>query len=412
MLSAFARHKIIDDPVDAPRYAPAGIGPIVFVMITYVVTTLLQGLFGSIPINRLIGFSLIALLTYEWVSTRKSHLSYMVALGFIALSLRSMTVMVNASQEASDWVYLGSTLLILALVASRFSREAVHWALYRHRGYISLVVMGSSLLLLGLLITRTGYVYAWGEEPYFKGLCNSEHTLASICTLLLVLIVFLARTGTSHGFCVASSAVVLYALFETGARTYLIPASICILFLIDGLVERKWAKNVLVVFIFFLCAVVFAGSGMASKFDFVQSNVWTDSLLNAFTNGRDEIWMTDLVAWAESGVSGLLLGNSFSAIYNLNMSELSLAIWAHNDLVMVLFGAGLIGFGLYAGVLIHLLKTMRSTLQTGGFLLLSVFVLFPLLLNGFFPYQHLVYAFALLYTVCSCSTTLGKALDD
>lgn len=412
MLSAFARYKLIDDSVDVPCCVPAGIGPIVFVMITYVVTTLLQGLFGSVPINRLIGFSLIALLTYEWASTRKSHLSYLVALGFIVLSLRSMTIMVNASQEASDWVYLGSTLLVLGLVTSRPSREGVRSALYRHRGYISLVVTGSALLLLGLLITRTGYVYAWGEEPYFRGLCNSEHTLASICTLLLVLIVFLARTGTSRGICAASSAVVLYALFETGARTYLIPASICILFLIDGLVERKWVKNVLVVLIFFLCAVVFVGSGMASKFDFVQSNVWTDSLLNAFTNGRDEIWMTDLAAWTDSGLSGLLFGNSFSAIYELNMAKLSLAIWAHNDLVMVLFGAGLIGFGLYAGVLLYLLKTMRSTLQTAGFLLLSVFVLFPLLLNGFFPYQHLVYAFALLYVVCSCSTTTGKALND
>lgn len=412
MLSASARDKIFDDPVDAPRNVPAGIGAIVVVMITYVITTLLQGLFGSIPINRLIGFSLIVLLAYEWASARKSHVSYVVALGFMVLSLRSVAVMVNASQEVSDWVYLGSTLLILGLVCSKSSREGVRRALYRYRRYISFIVMGSILLLLGLLVTHTGYVSAWGEEPYFKGLCNSEHTLASICTLLLVLIVFLARTGASRGMCVVSSAIVLYALLETGARTYLIPASICILFLIDGLVEHKWAKGVLVILVFFLCAITFAGSGMASKFAFVQTNVWTDSLLNAFTNGRDEIWMTDLAAWADSGPLGLLMGNSFSAIYKLNMTKLSLTIWAHNDLIMVLFGAGLIGFALYVGVLIHLFKTMRGTLQADNFLLLSLFVLFPLLLNGFFPYQHLVYAFALLYTVCSCSTTLEKALDD
>lgn len=412
MLSASIRPKCIDTSVDNSLQVPAGIGAIVIVMITYVITTLLQGLFGSIPINRLIGFSLIALLAYEWAATRKSHISYLVALGFIVLSLRSATVMVNTSQEVSDWVYLASTLFILGLVTSASSREGVRQALYLYRRYVIFVVMASVLLLIGLLITRTGYVSAWGEEPYFKGLCNSEHTLASICTLLLVLIVFLARTGASRGICIVSSAVVLYALLETGARTYLIPASICLFFLIDGLVEHKWAKGVLVVLVFFLGAVAFTGSGMASKFDFVQSNVWTDSLLNAFTNGRDEIWMTDLEAWFNSGPLGLLMGNSFSAIYKLNMAKLSLTIWAHNDFVMVLFGAGLIGLGLYAGVLLYLFKTMRESLRLGDSLLIAVFVLFPLLLNGFFPYQHLVYAFALLYAVCSSSTTYGKAIDD
>lgn len=411
MLSTSARAKLIDAPADDSYQMPVGIGAIVVVMVTYVITTLLQGLFGSIPINRLIGFSLIALLAYEWAVTRKSHVSYVIALGFIVLSLRSVTVMVNASQEISDWVYLASTLLILGLVTSASSREGVRRALDRYRRYIFFVVMGSILLLLGLLITRTGYVSAWGEEPYFKGLCNSEHTLASICTLLLVLIVFLARTGVSRGACVAFSAVVLYALLETGARTYLIPASICMLFLIDGLVERRWAKYASVALVFFLCAVAFADSGMASKFDFVRSNVWTDSLINAFTNGRDEIWKTDLAAWADSGSLGLLMGNSFSAIYQLNMAELSLTIWAHNDFIMVLFGTGLIGLGLYAGILIYLFKTMRDTLRAGAFILLAAFVLFPLLFNGFFPYQHLVYAFALLYTVCSSSTTFGEAID-
>ena len=411
MLSAFIWPKRIDASADDSLQVPAGIGAIAIVMITYVITTLLQGVFGSIPINRLIGFSLIALLAYEWAATRKSHISYLVALGFIVLSLHSVTVMVDASQEVSDWVYLASTLFILGLVASAPSRKGVCRALHLYRRYVLFVVMASVLLLTGLLITRTGYVSAWGEEPYFKGLCNSEHTLASICTLLLVLIVFLARTGASRGICIVSSAVVLFALLETGARTYLIPASICLLFLIDGFVEHKWAKGILVVSVFFLGAVAFTGSGMASKFDFVQSNVWTDSLLNAFTNGRDEIWMTDLAAWSNSGPLGLLMGNSFSAIYKLNMAKLSLTIWAHNDFVMVLFGAGLIGLGLYAGVLFYLFKTMRESLRLGDFLLIAAFVLFPLLLNGFFPYQHLVYAFALLYAVCSNSTTHGKAID-
>lgn len=81
MLGTSVRAKLIDVPVDGLRQAPAGICAIVIVMITYAITTLLQGLFGSIPINRLVGFSLMALLAYEWAATRNRMLHMWWLLG-------------------------------------------------------------------------------------------------------------------------------------------------------------------------------------------------------------------------------------------------------------------------------------------------------------------------------------------
>lgn len=384
--------------------------PIVLTVVTYVVTTLLQGLLGSIPINKILGFVLVALLVYEWISSRRSHLSYLALLSFILLSLHSVLVMANFSQELADLVYLASTMLMISLICSPMFRASIYTALNQYRPFISAVVIFSSLLLFGLLVTGTGYVVAWGEEPYFKGLCNTEHTLASICTLLLVLLIFLVRTSGSKAVYSACALVVLFAILETGARTFLVPALICSLLLIDNLVTYKWTKVTLVVLVFVLGGAVFLGSGMANKFEFAGGNIYADSLLSAITNGRNEIWLTDILAWANSGPMGIVFGNSFSTIYELNNRVLSLSIWAHDDLVMLLYGFGLVGLFLYLACLCTLFRSMCASLGGGVVMLLMVFILFPMLLNGFFPYQHLVYAFVLLYAICSHMNVSRKGI--
>lgn len=396
---------------DAHSYPGSAIRLTVILMIAYVTTTMLQGLFGTLPVNRLVGFALVVLLAYEWISSKKSHLAYLVLCCFIILALRSLSVASDISQEIADWVYLASTLLILALIGSADRRLQVYSALLRYRSFIQITVAFAVLLLVGLLITRTGYVVAWGEEPYFKGLCNTEHTLASICILLLVLIVFLSRTGEALPFCVFASAVVLFALLETGARTYLVPGAICALLLIDGMVKHGWLKVILVLLLALIGGSVFMGSGMMNKFVFAQGNVYADSLLSAVTNGRNEIWLTDLLAWLQSGPIGLVIGSSFSRIYSVNEAALSLSIWAHNDFIMLLFGTGLIGLVLYSGCLAHVFKNMARSLGKRDFAILALFVLFPLFFNGFFPYQHLVFGSVFLFVICDCNNSVANVKE-
>lgn len=123
---------------------------------------------------------------------------------------------------------------------------------------------------------------------------------------------------------------------------------------------------------------------MANKFEFASGNIYADSLLSAITNGRNEIWLTDILACANSGSMGIAFGNAFSTIYELNKRALSLYIWAHDDLVMLLYGFGLTGLCLYLACLCTLFHSLFASLNKGAAVLLTVFILFPLLLNGFF----------------------------
>lgn len=383
---------------------------IVILVSTYVVTTLVQSAFGSVPINRLIGFLILALLGFEWAISKKSHLAYIAAMILGLIFLRSIAVSTSFSQELSEWVYLASTLLFISVIIPLQSRDDLYRALLKYRRYIVAVVVSSTLLLLILLVTRTGYVTAWGESPYFKGLCNTEHTLASICTLIMVLILLLSRTGKSKFLYFACMAVVMTAILETGARTYLIPAAICLIMMINEMSTKKWLRMLFYAVVAVAIVVAFSGTGMASKFEFAQGNVWADSMLSALTNGRNEIWATDLCGWASSDLPGVLLGNSFSQIYILNQKALSLYIWAHNDAIMVLYGSGLIGFMLYLSALLACAKAMYRSVSKGEFLLLLLFAGFPLVLNGFYQYQHLVYAFVVLFVIMSCGNRSGEVV--
>ena len=383
---------------------------IVILVSTYVVTTLVQSAFGSVPINRLIGFLILTLLGFEWAISKKSHVAYIVAMIFGLIFLRSIAVGASSSQEISEWVYLVSTLLFISVSIPLQSRVDLYRALLKYRRYIVAVVVSSTLLLLILLVTRTGYVTAWGESPYFKGLCNTEHTLASICTLILVFILFLSRTGKSKLLYCISMMVAMTAILETGARTYLIPAAICLILMINEMSMKKWLRMLFYAVVAVAIVVAFSGTGMASKFEFAQGNVWADSMLSALTNGRNEIWATDLCGWASSDLPGVLLGNSFSQIYILNQKALSLYIWAHNDAIMVLYGSGLIGFMLYLSALLACAKAMYRSVSKGEFLLLLLFAGFPLVLNGFYQYQHLVYAFVVLFVIMSCGNRSGEVV--
>ncbi|WP_204554538.1 hypothetical protein [Collinsella intestinalis] len=200
------------------------------------------------------------------------------------------------------------------------------------------------------------------------------------------------------------------AILETGARTYLIPAAICLILMINEMSMKKWLRMLFYAVAAVAIVVAFSGTGMASKFEFAQGNVWADSMLSALTNGRNEIWATDLCGWASSDLPGVLLGNSFSQIYILNQKALSLYIWAHNDAIMVLYGSGLIGFMLYLSALLACAKAMYRSVSKGEFLLLLLFAGFPLVLNGFYQYQHLVYAFVVLFVIMSCGNRSGEVV--
>lgn len=365
---------------------------------TFTITTLLQRLFGSFSINTIIG-GLIAVLVMGicFVRFRPRH-AYMMILSMICF-LSAMFQASSFSIEVREWIYYITTVFLMNLLSTDENLQQITRSLFRFRKIIRAIVNLTCVFLAVLLFRGIGYQEKWGEGRYFIGLCNEPHTMASVCCLLLALIVLYYRQFASRKLWYALIALIpTFAILQTGARVFLIPAAIYMVMVINDSVHHPITRFIiyalsLAAFVYFILQ-----SSMANKFLYALDTRWADSLLDAFTSGRSEIWATDINKYLSGNPLQLLVGSSFSQMYAVNNSILDLNIGSHNDIIGLLNGTGLIGAVQYLLILYPVFRKIHFSIQKRFDKILCMsYIILPLLLNGFYTYQHYVYSFFVLF---------------
>ncbi|MDO4590655.1 MAG: hypothetical protein Q4B35_04600 [Slackia sp.] len=367
----------------------------------FMLSSLTQSLYGSLPLNKAIGFGIAVVLLYWFASSALTHLRVLGALALGGVALMCLACGASIGQDMSDFVYLVTTVLVLLYASDARNRDAMLSCFDRHATLLGGVAFACALLLLGLLVTGTGYETSWGGERYFRGLASNEHALASSCCLLLTAALLYGQVR-AHGLLTAFVVLAAtLAILATGARTYLIPLVVVLLCFVRDVASWKWLRVVLYVAMTGAFVLLLLGSGMLEKFEFAFNNEFADSLLSAFTNGRNEIWAHDIGLFAQFDPVRMAFGGSFSQVYASNSQALDLYIWSHDDFVMLLCSAGLAGIVVYIASMASFFKGVARSASGLLVAALAVYVLGPALLNGFYPYQHLVYSavFFALYAV-------------
>lgn len=371
---------------------------LIIMIFTFTITTLIQRLLGSFPINTIIGgwiAFLTACICFMHFQLRQAYMIIlsMTCFFFAAFQASSFSI------EIREWIYYITTVLLLDILSKEDNLLRIERSLFRFYKTIRIIVNFTCLFLAVLLIRGIGYQKKWGEGSYFTGLCNEPHTMASVCCLLLALIVLYYKKFAKNRLWYAFIALIpTLAIFQTGARVFLIPAAIYMVMIINDSVHHPLARFVvyavsMITFVFFVLQ-----SSMANKFIYAFDTRWSDSLLDAFTSGRSEIWATDINKYLSGNFLQLLVGSSFSQMYAVNNLTLNLNIGAHNDIIGLLNGTGLIGATQYILVLCLLFRKIHLSLKNRWDKVLCIcYVLLPLLLNGFYTYQHYVYSFFVLF---------------
>lgn len=371
---------------------------LIITIFTFTITTLMQRLLGSFSINTIIGGGIAFLIICICFTHFQLRQAYMIILSmtcfFIALFQAS-----SFATEIREWIYYITTILLLDILSKEDNLVQIGRSLCRFYKIIRIIVNFTCLLLAVLLICGIGYQEKWGEGSYFIGLCNEPHTMASVCCLLLALIVLYYKKFAKNRLWYAFIALIpIFAIFQTGARVFLIPAAIYMVMIINDSVYHPLTRFViyavsLIAFVFFILQ-----SSMANKFIYAFDTRWSDSLLDTFTSGRSEIWATDINKYLSGNFFQLLVGSSFSQMYEVNNLMLNLNIGSHNDIIGLLNGTGLIGTTQYIFILCLLFRKIHLSLKNKWDKVLCIcYVLFPLLLNGFYTYQHYVYSFFVLF---------------
>ena len=369
----------------------------VFLIVVYLIAALVQALL-PFSVNRLIGAAIVAVLGYDFV-TNLTRGRIIASCLICILALAHVGIFsTDQIEEMEFYIYWVAALLTLIYIGSSDHVRSLQQVVLRNRTVLRLILIGIAVFTGALLASGVGYAASWGDSLYFVGFCNEEHTVASVCCLVMGLALLCMKAdGLRAPLAFVIIGVMTWALLETGARTFLVPAAVIWVVFVRNSIKWRWLRVSLYCFLGIAAIYVFMRSGMSTKFDYLSTIGTDNSLLNTITSGRIGYWETDLGAYFSNGPIVWLFGNSAASVYDLNYATFNMRIWAHNDFVMLLCSAGLIGAILYILALRIFFTGLAGRADKVSVALIALFVLFPALINGFYSYQHLLYASVILF---------------
>ena len=112
------------------------------------------------------------------------------------------------------------------------------------------------------------------------------------------------------------------------------------------------------------------------------------------TSGRDIIMKNNIDAYKRSSLLNKITGGGMGITNNINYNTIGNDIWAHNDLIQILLGYGIVGIFIYLLILLKLIIKNRS-------ILLCVILFTVILVNGYFNYNYFVIAIPYLLLICN-----------
>ena len=367
---------------------------LIILIAIFTFTTLSYNLWPISSPNRVVGFFIffdLLLIIIEEETLSKIQIGLLIE-SFL-LALMTFIGCTDFSQNLTDAIYWLTTMMMLTIMTQKNSCEKLSLELKNCKKLIiTIVVISSMLVIIGLFDERC-YSSVW-EGHYYRGYTVSEHTFSSGCCLFLTFILFFLKDKHHSFFDFIFFIPGTIGILASGARTFLIPLILILaVYYLYYIKSFSW-KLLLFPIVFLLGIYVFLQSDMYTKFIFVIENTYTSNTwIGRFTSGRTRFWLIDFQAYAELPFINKLIGAGFDYVYNINESSIGMDIWAHNDFIDLLLSVGIIGLAFYIFVLAACLKSVNRVISKRITRIISAsYVLLPLLLNGFFIYQHYLYS--------------------
>lgn len=368
---------------------------VLFLFVIFSISTLFQSLL-PFSINRIIAFSIVITLIIRIAKHPTKKQVFLIA--YMVLVLLVNTFFSREMDIAlKDSIYYCSTLLILKFISDKRVIRALKVAFNDYRVLVKYVVYFIYIVNIMCLFIPGTYAKGWGGL-YYIGFAGSAHTMASsLCLLLSIMILVFQKDNFSYLklFMITS---IIYLIFETGSRTFLVPGIILVSLYIQNKVKERFFKSIIVIILTLAVGYLFLNSNMYEKFlwSSVASNQGVESSLISSTGGRAAFWRIDIEAFKSSNFHNVLFGHTFDYVYLVNQEKYHMHIWAHNDIIDLLLSTGVIGTLLYC---IYWKKyigmILNENLKKKNIFIIvmyCIYIFFPMIINGMFTYQHLFYS--------------------
>ena len=359
--------------------------------------TLVIGLF----IVLILFVKIIQMVTIKWVLL-------LFYLAFVLLYTSFVTD--NLTGNFSDFVRILTVFLLICCMSDLNISNHIIVALTNNKKIIRRASQIGSLITIVMLIMPSCYAVeaSWGESNrYFLGFAPSLHVTASCMCLCMAMYLFSLQGRKFETKEIFFFLPPIVAILQSGARIYLIcAAGILFLYYYSKNKNRK-IKYVLIPLAIIIGGYILLNSNIMDKFLFTQEGYAPSDFntIDRFTSGRTVFWMRDVIAFNNSNVIEKLFGHGFTYILSVSGHT------GHNDVLHMLLGVGVIGCILYVGVFINAISFSLIKLKRKGFskpfvaivgMGLVLYIFSPMILNGLFGYQHLLYSIAIILAYVQC----------
>jgi len=382
------------------------------VIMLYMVSAMTKSLWVKfLPLNHILGTTVfILVITIYFISFNKRDL--FIIIPSIALILSGFFMTYDLSIHLKSSVYWLITIMFLwKLQNEEIARELYKEIIKANRFILVVVIIADILLCIGMIVP-SGYLENFMGK-YFVGFSIAPHSLGAVVCLLLISILALIESKKSKKLWFLLLLPGIYAIFNSGARIFLISLLIVIAIVYFNFIESRKHQLIILPFAAIVFTVFVVGSGMMDKFDFVIGNKFISSdLIAQLSSGRAEFWLIDIRAYMDYDILSKLFGKGFDEIYLINLENYGLRIWGHNDIIDLLLGTGLCGVTLYMTVIgVNILCIFKNTKNRLSAVLLVAYLLIPMLLNGFYPFQTYVYSYVILFLLMRIGYNNPGSLD-
>lgn len=321
--------------------------------------------------------------------TRPSWFCYMIFWGTV--SVFCILCGSNMMEDLTDSVYMITTILILELMQDPDVMDQVADFASESRQKI-LLILWLSLLVIGISVF---YPDGYEADGSFRGFMYGSHSMASTVIVIMSIVVLCidARGGRiRHFFC--SETLIMGLSFMiivyTRGRTFLVPAAVLLWRYLKSLPFVKYQKTIVAIFIS-ACVTILFWNQIIEKFIETFNNPYAKNTMAAITNFRSELWACDFEHFITQSPLRMIFGNGFSFVRQLHEDQLYARLWSHNDFTYLLIGTGITGLGVYFSALTRSAGQFRR--RKGSIVYFFAMVIFPMLINGFYIYIHLVWAY-------------------
>ena len=360
---------------------------VLMLMLLFLASTLLQGLF-PFSVNRVIAFFILAAIA--WYDVRhltrwRVFLYGYIAIGVVFTSLRATELALNVK----DWIYFATTLLFVNFISDDAAMKQFDTVIENRIRLINAMSLTFCIVTLASLAFPGSYGSYWGGR-YYVGFAGDPHVAANSLCLLLAFRILAYRGKPFSLIDLFQLVFIMAVVFMTGARTYVVSAVVIVYCYTAKKIHNRKAKMVMYAIIFIAVVVVFVKSNMLTKFmSTLEMGESIFETLATITNARLYFWMFDLQEFLRVDWVYKILGCGFDHVYQTNLKYIYAKIWAHNDLIHLILGAGVLSVCVYIATWIRFGKRYKNYVKSWLLrLCIFAYIAFPMMFNGVFIHAH------------------------